>query len=212
VKNIPLFSTDSGVASLILEEIPYKQEAYIKIQSSQVPEKLLNECIDFCKAIGANLVFATGHEFLRQYPVYTELIQMQCKRANILPSDLELKPVEDHMLQCWCDLYNANMRNVPNASTMVVQRLMKLTDEKRCYFVYDDQRLVGIGMIAADKVEGIVSLVSGMGADVMRALCGRLEGEYVTVEVAHNNVPAVKLYKKLGFSKVRTVSTWYCVY
>lgn len=212
MKNIPLFSTESGVASLVLEEIPYKHKAYVKLQSTQTPEQLLRECVDFCKAVGADTVLATGHVCLNQYPIHSELVQMRCKRANIPPSDLSLKSVEDNTLQLWCDLYNTKMHKVSNASTMTVQKLKKLTTEKSCYFVCDDQETVGIGMITSGSVEAIASLVPGMGTDIMGALCGRLEDEYVTVEVARSNVPAVKLYEKLGFIETEIISTWYSVY
>ena len=41
MKDFPVFSTSYGVASLILKEIPYRQEAYIHIQSTLEPEQLL---------------------------------------------------------------------------------------------------------------------------------------------------------------------------
>ena len=50
MRDIPVFTTQYGVASLVLREIPYRQEAYISIQSSLQPEQLLEECIGFCRA------------------------------------------------------------------------------------------------------------------------------------------------------------------
>ena len=35
MKDFPCFATDDGVASLILKEIPYRQEAYIRFQDVQ---------------------------------------------------------------------------------------------------------------------------------------------------------------------------------
>ena len=35
MKNIPIFTTDWGVATLLLKEIPYKEIAYVKIQDVQ---------------------------------------------------------------------------------------------------------------------------------------------------------------------------------
>ena len=39
MRNIPVFTTEFGVASLILKEIPYKGTAYVRLQSSLYPEK-----------------------------------------------------------------------------------------------------------------------------------------------------------------------------
>ena len=43
MKDFPVFPTSHGAASLTLKEIPYRREAYIKIQSTQEPELLLEE-------------------------------------------------------------------------------------------------------------------------------------------------------------------------
>ena len=40
MKDFPMFTTEYGVASLLMKEIPYKETAYIIIQSSQEPEEL----------------------------------------------------------------------------------------------------------------------------------------------------------------------------
>ena len=47
MKDIPFFPTQHGVAGLILREIPYRQEAYIRIQDVQPGELslLLRECL-----------------------------------------------------------------------------------------------------------------------------------------------------------------------
>ena len=52
MKDIPVFTTEFGVASLILKEIPYRREAYIRIQTTQQPQELLKECISFCRMCG----------------------------------------------------------------------------------------------------------------------------------------------------------------
>ena len=41
MKDFPLFTTENGVASLILKEIPYRSEAYIILRDTQSPEALL---------------------------------------------------------------------------------------------------------------------------------------------------------------------------
>jgi hypothetical protein len=53
MRDFPFFTSDIGVASLVLREIPYKKEAYISVRDVQpgmLPD-LLAECISFCKTL-----------------------------------------------------------------------------------------------------------------------------------------------------------------
>ena len=65
-----MFDTEFGIASLVLKEIPYKGIAYIILREVWDPEGLLMECVSFCRMVGAERVYATGHEALSQYPLY----------------------------------------------------------------------------------------------------------------------------------------------
>ena len=77
MKDFPVFPTQHGAASLILKEIPYRGEAYIQIQSTQEPDALLEECIHFCVACGAERVYAAGHDILEAaYPLHTSIYRM----------------------------------------------------------------------------------------------------------------------------------------
>jgi histidinol-phosphate/aromatic aminotransferase/cobyric acid decarboxylase-like protein len=68
MKDLPMFTTQNGVASLTLREIPYQQTAYIKLQATRQPKELLEECVGFCRAVGAEKIYASGHEILENYP------------------------------------------------------------------------------------------------------------------------------------------------
>ena len=72
-----MFTTEYGVASLILKEVPYRQEAYIIIQSTEQPGELLKECVSFCRMAGAEKIYAKGHELLEQYPLHTAVYEMR---------------------------------------------------------------------------------------------------------------------------------------
>ena len=47
MKDFPFFTTEHGVATLILKEIPYQETAYIILRDSQEPLALAGECVDF---------------------------------------------------------------------------------------------------------------------------------------------------------------------
>ena len=60
MKDIPVFTTQNGVASLILQEIPTQGCAYIRLQATLSPEQLLAECISFCRMVGATRIYVAG--------------------------------------------------------------------------------------------------------------------------------------------------------
>ena len=211
VRNIPIFTTEAGVASLILEEIPYKKCAYVRIQSSLSPKQLLDDCVAFCRAAGAAYIYATGSEFLDRYPVFAELWEMSCRRDQLECGNAERIPVDQNNLEAWCAIYNQRMADVPKAATMTPAAAKKLLDTADAYFVYLDNVCIGIGKAKGDRVEAIATCVSGRGSEVLLALCGALSCEYIKVQVASSNIPAIKLYEKYGFIKTGTISCWYTV-
>ena len=121
MRDFPVFPTEHGAASLILKEIPYRKEAYIRIQSTQEPEKLLEECVSFCTACGADKVYAAGHNILETYPLHTSVLQMQ---GELFISEEEIPamfPVTEQTVARWRALYNEKMIDVDNASTLEVR-------------------------------------------------------------------------------------------
>ena len=79
MRDFPLFTTEYGVVSLLLKEIPYKQTAYIRIREVQEGffGEDLKECVAFCRMCGAEKIYATGHETLEGYPLHTAVVQMR---------------------------------------------------------------------------------------------------------------------------------------
>ena len=79
MKDIPMFTTEYGTASLILKEVPYRQEAYIHIQDVQPEgfEEHMKECVSFCRMAGAEKIYAKGHEALERYPLHTAVYEMR---------------------------------------------------------------------------------------------------------------------------------------
>ena len=95
LKDIPMFDTETGVSSLILKEIPYKQIAYVKVQSVQPGglEEHLKECISFCRMCGAERVFAAGHEELERWPLHCTVITMTLGLSRSVELGANLFPV-----------------------------------------------------------------------------------------------------------------------
>lgn len=212
MRNIPLFTTENGVASLTLQEIPYTSKAYIRIQDALLAEKLLGECVAFCRAAGARQVYATGHSCLTEYPLHTTLIQLQRQKEGLPETDACVFPVQEQTLEQWRAIYNDKMHNVSNSAFMTSLDAKKVLEHGKGYFVHREGELLGIGVASGNMVEAVISLVKGSGQDVLLALTNALFSEDVLLEVASDNVRAIKLYEKLGFIQIKEISRWYKIF
>ena len=209
MKDIPMFTSEYGVASLFLREIPYRGRAHIKIQSSLDPEKLLEECVSFCRMCGAEWIDAAGHAYLEKYPLITALVSMQCSREQLGESDACLFPMTEQTMKQWLDICNERMANVPNAAFLDAKDGRELLEKGNAYFVHRDGQLLGIGIASGDFIDTVVAVQPGAGETVVRALNGVLTGDTARLMVADANARAVRLYERLGFVKVKELSRWY---
>ena len=212
MRDFPVFTTDFGVASLVLKEVPYRQEAYITIQAATEPEALLRECVSFCRMVGAEKIYAKGHEMLTRYPLHTAVYEMRTT-AWVDKEKLEcLFPVTDTTVSQWRSVYNEKMRMVDNAGTLEAKDEKRIIESGGAYFVHKDGELLGIGWLEDTKLLAVASVQKGAGERVMHTLMSLVEGADMTLEVASTNNRAILLYEKLGFIKTREVSKWYCVF
>ena len=204
MKDIPVFTTEYGVASLVLNQIPYRETAYVIIQSSGDLEKLIKECRDFCIAAGAKRIYARGKGLEKIYPLYTRLIQME--RLNIgIPSTARLLPVTEENREKWRQCCNAHMQKVPLAAYMTEEKCKALSG----YFVEKDGSVIGLGAVSGSRIEVVIGLENGAGREVLSALCQGIKGDIITLEVADTNEPAMGLYTAFGFQKTAELECWY---
>ena len=211
MKDIPFFPTQHGVASLVLKEIPYQQTAYITIQDTTEPNDLLAECCAFCRACGAEKIYATGHSGLEDRPLLTAMWEMKRDLAGIPDTDAALWPVQDQTLERWRDIYNDKVKKVPNGAWMTHSDGQKMLEKGDGYFVHRNGQLLGIGRASGETIDWVASVFPGAGRDVVCALIHALTGDTVTLTVASANMKAVNLYETLGFLKTTETSRWYKV-
>jgi GNAT superfamily N-acetyltransferase len=211
MKDIPVFTTEHGAASLYLREIPYRKRAHIKLQATQEPEKLLEECISFCRACGAEWIDAAGNDCLEKYPLITAIVAMQCEKAAIPETDVCLFPVTENTVCKWLEIYNERMADVPNAAFMDSADGRELLKSGDGYFVHRNGDLLGIGKAAGDFIDTVISVKPGAGETVVRALASVLTEDTVRLWVASANTRAVRLYERMGFVPVKELSRWYRV-
>ena len=212
MKDIPVFTAEYGAASLILKEIPYQQAAYVIIQDSLEPEKLIEECLGFCRACGAEKIYATGHAALQTSPFYTAMWEMRCPAEALADTAAALWPVQDETLSAWRNIYNEKVARVPNGAWMTENDGREMLNKGDGYFIHRGETLLGIGRASCGRIDWVASVRPGAGRDVVLALGHAVTEEVLTLPVASVNRKAVSLYEGLGFIKVRELSRWHQIF
>lgn len=211
MKDFPMFTTEYGVASLVLKEVPYRQEAYIVIRSTEDPAELLKECVSFCRMVGAEKIYARGHEITEQYPLHTAIYEMRGEPPVDREKLEHLFPVTEKTVGKWRQISNERMRHVDCAATQTFGDEKFLLQSCNAYFIHREGELLGIGLMKESELMQICAVKPGMGERVLHTLLSTVEGP-VRLEVASTNERAIRLYEKLGFLKTAEVSRWYRVY
>ena len=213
MRDLPFFITDYGVADLILKEIPYKQTAYIRVHEAQPGEldQLIGECRSFCRMAGADYIYAAGHLELDRWPLYTEVLSMRGTAWVDREKLCSLFPVTEQTVTRWRSIYNERMASVHNSATLETRDEKRIIESAGAYFVHEDGELLGIGWLEDTALLAVASVKPGAGEKVMHTLMSLVEGSDMSLEVASTNTRARKLYEKLGFLAVSSVSKWYDV-
>lgn len=209
MRDFPVFTTENGVGSLVLKEIPYRGVAYITIRDSLTPAEFLSECVDFCRAVGAEHIYASGHEILETYPLYTSVFQMTGSVSLIPETDVCLFPVSEATLHQWCEIYNRRMEKVDNASYLSEREARELLKSGDAYFIHRNGELLGIGKASGNRIDCVASVKSGCGKEIVCALVHGLLSDPLVLDVASTNMRAIRLYESLGFIKTMEISRWY---
>ncbi len=212
MRDFPIFTTDFGVSSLFLKEIPYKSEAYIRIRDVQSGyfREHLTECAAFCRMAGAERIYAAAHEALEGYPVQASILEMR-GMAWVDPEKLKnLFPVTKETVSTWRTYYNAAMQGVDHAGTLESREEGKICSGG-AYFVHDQGELLGIGWVEKNTLVTVAAVRKGAGEAVMHTLMSLIEGETMILEVASTNTRAIRLYEKLGFLKTGEKTRWHDV-
>ncbi len=207
MKDIPIFQSQHGVASLILRQIPYRQEAYVRFQAVERLEPLVKDCVSFCRACGAERIFGAEVEGLEHYPMETEIWVMERQRSALPQTQAVLQPVQDLDRAAWQEIYNRAMATVPHAA--LLPEWGQDRSPENCFFIHRFGERLGIGATERNTILAVAALQKGCGADLVAALASSISAPTVRLEVASANQRAVRLYQRLGFAQTKLLDRWY---
>ncbi len=215
MKDIPIFTTLSGTASLILREIPYKGCAYVVVRSVFPGglDALLEECAAFCTQAGAERVLASADEPVEKLPHVHDILLLTRTREGLAPPErpVELTPVTAENGETYQALYNRLFFDVPNAATCRRAELEKLIARKSGFLALSGGVPAGLGELWDGELRalGVSPEFRGMGRPLALTLLGRLPGPVLELRTSSANERALRLYARIGFRVERVLSRWY---
>ena len=214
MKNIPVFTASNGTASLVLREIPVSGKAYVLIRAVWTTvEALLDECVQFCRMVGAETIFASWETAELPGEHCYDLIAMSCLKAE-LPQPrqvLEPEPLTPENSEAYLQIYNGCFRSVSGAATYTLRDLKRLYDQDKAWLLRRDGVYAAIAEISEEGLESVAVLPKfrGLGFDLVATVTQMVPSLTVNLRVASDNDRAISLYRRMGFRETGLVSRWW---
>ena len=206
MKDIPIFTGENGVATLILREIPHQQRAYVMLRTVWRLQPFLAECRDFCRMAGAESVYVTGQEDLSNLPFVHAMERWTCRRADLPPlaEPVELTPLDDGNRETFRTIYNRLFAQIPNAATCTPQEVERIQREERAALAVVDGQAAGLAQWTDGRLEaiGVEPEFRGLGYRLALTVLHRMTTETVELQVSSANQRAVGAVPAIGLHKV----------
>lgn len=182
MKDFPIFTTDYGVASLTMKQIPYRGEAYIHVRNVQ-PGQMdahIQECAHFCRLAGAETVYVSGSG--REPDV--RILEMRGIPSLDLEKIENIFPVTEQTVGDWRRIVNQRLRDVDLAAMLEQRDEQEILASGGAYFVHRAGELLGVGWLQEGTLKVLAGVVPGAGEQVAHTLLSVAPGESVRIEVA----------------------------
>lgn len=216
MKDLPIFTTPSGAASLILREIPYKKTAYVLVRSV-LPGGMgetLSECRAFCVQAGAERVLASADGPLG-LPHDHDMLELSRPKSGLPAPEppVPLVSVTRENVPDYQAVYNRLFTPIPGAATCHGAELARLLSSGGAFLAMRDGQPAGIGETDGSELRavGVLPEYRGLGRRLTLTLLDKLEGPELFLRVSSANGRAMRLYERLGFQQRGVLSRWYLV-
>lgn len=206
MKDFPVFTTEFGIASLTMKQIPYRGEAYIHLQDV-LPgqrEELIRECARFCRLAGAEKIYVTpvsGEPELR-------VLEMRGVPCLDFVQIQNIFPVTEETVGKWRSIANERLKDVDMAAMLEKKDEQAILASGGAYFIHKAGELLGIGWLEGETMKLLASVVPGAGYQVAQTLLSIQPQQSIRLEVASTNERAIRLYERLGFLPVAQLEEW----
>lgn len=216
MNNIPMFLSQGGTAALVLREIPYSGKAYVLLQTV-IPDRLpamVGECKAFCRTCGAEQVFVSWKDGTLELPHAHDILNMRIQKENLPQGKpVKLQPICEANDSIYVNIYNRCFGQVSNAAfydRKQIQRIY-LLHQQAFLALTEEGAPFGIGELHENELAaiGVLPEYRGRGYDLALSLLNRCPGPELTLTVASDNAPALRLYEKLEFRVAGVASRWY---
>lgn len=213
MKDIPIFTGAHGVATLVLRQIPHSGCGYVIVRSVwDDAAAFLEECRGFCRACGAEQVYASWE--LQELPAEHayDMLQMEMKKSD-LPSgeQPELEDLTEENGEEFLAVYHKCFLQLPGAAAYDGTDLRRLLEEQSAWLVRCDGVCAAIAEVSKNGLEaiGVLPQFRGLGYGLAIAALNRVPSVTLQLKVASTNQKALALYERLGFRQTGVVSRWW---
>ncbi len=214
MKDIPVFSCPDGIATLILREVPFRGEGYILVRGVfGTLEGLLAECAGFCRAAGAERLFAAGEADFSGYPAAIRILGRSAPRESLLPAPEAVRLVPRHGgngsglgagIQRPLPGRACSGELQPGGGARAGRGRRGPVDLGRCGAHRP-------GRVRGGELLAVAALQPGAGERCVRALAAQCTGPEVRLTCAEENGRAMRLYDRLGFSHGAEERVWFSI-
>lgn len=214
MKDIPMFNGTHGMASLVFREIAVTGRAYAVIRSvwNGKTTAFLQECLDFCRAVGAETVYAAyGTEELPAEHGW-DMLRMEVEKDRLPQGNpVELEALCPENGAAFLEIYNRCFRELPGSSVYGQKDLQRLYDTDCAFLAKTDGNYAAVAEISEIGLEsiGVLPEFRGLGYDLALTVLPMVPRKVISLKVASTNEKALALYDRLGFQTVEITERWW---